>query len=171
MRFRLWGTRGSIPSPLRTEEIEAKIRSALSAAGDAGVDLSDASAVRAFVASLPHAVRGTAGGDTACLEVRSGGNLFIFDCGSGIRRLGLELMKEEFGRGKGTAYIFICHTHWDHMIGWPFFVPGFIPGNRFFIHGVHPDLEERFRIQQTAPIIHQFYARDKRRFPGDTPRG
>jgi anti-anti-sigma factor len=153
MRFRLWGTRGSIPSPLRTEEIEAKIRSALSAAAGAGVDLNDASAVRAFVASLPHAMRGTAGGDTACLEVRSGGNLFIFDCGSGIRRLGLELMKEEFGRGKGTAYIFICHTHWDHMIGWPFFVPGFIPGNRFFIHGVHPDLEERFRIQQTAPSM------------------
>jgi anti-anti-sigma factor len=153
MRFRLWGTRGSIPSPLRTEEIEAKIRSALSAAAEAGVDLSDASAVRAFIASLPHHIRGTAGGDTACLEVRSGGNLFIFDCGSGIRRLGLELMKEEFGRGKGTGYIFICHTHWDHMIGWPFFVPGFIPGNRFLIHGVHPDLEERFRILQTAPSM------------------
>jgi serine/threonine protein kinase/phosphoribosyl 1,2-cyclic phosphodiesterase/anti-anti-sigma regulatory factor len=98
-------------------------------------------------------VRGTAGGDTACIELRTAGNLLIFDCGSGLRRLGLELMKEEFGRGKGVAHIFIAHTHWDHMMGWPFFVPGFIPGNKFFFYGVHPDLEERFRIQQTAPSM------------------
>jgi phosphoribosyl 1,2-cyclic phosphodiesterase/anti-anti-sigma regulatory factor len=151
MKLRLWGTRGSIPSPLRTRDIETKIRAALSAAAEAAVDLSDPAAVRAFVASLPYAIRGTAGGDTACLEVRSGGNLFIFDCGSGLRQLGLELMKEEFGRGQGVAHILISHTHWDHMIGWPFFVPAFIPGNRFYIHGLHPDLEERFRLQQTAP--------------------
>jgi serine/threonine protein kinase/phosphoribosyl 1,2-cyclic phosphodiesterase/anti-anti-sigma regulatory factor len=151
MRFRLWGTRGSIPSPLRTQDIETKIRAALSAASEAGIDLSDPTAIRAFVASLPYAIRGTAGGDTACLEVRSGSNLFIFDCGSGIRQLGQELMKQEFGRGQGVAHIFMSHTHWDHMMGWPFFVPGFRPGNEFYIYGVHPDLERRFRIQQTAP--------------------
>jgi anti-anti-sigma factor len=151
MRIKLWGTRGSIPSPLRTEEIESKIRAALIAASEAGIDLADENALRAFVAHLPHPLRGTAGGDTSCVEVRSGGNLLILDCGSGLRRLGAELMTQEFGRGQGEAHIFISHTHWDHMLGWPFFVPGFVPGNRLHIYGVHPDLEERFRIQQTAP--------------------
>jgi anti-anti-sigma factor len=153
MRFRLWGTRGSLPSPLRTEEIEDKLFSALSAAAKADVDLSNPVAVRAFVASLPHPIRGTAGGDTACIEVRSGGNLFIFDCGSGLRRLGMDLMNEEFGRGQGVAHVFITHTHWDHLMGWPFFGPVYIPGNKFFVYGVHPDLEARFRLQQTAPSM------------------
>lgn len=153
MRIKLWGTRGSIPSPLRTEEIEAKVKDSLLAAAKAAVDLSNPTAVRAFVSNLPHALRGTAGGDTSCIEVRGAGSLIIFDCGSGMRRLGLELMKEEFGRGEGVAHIFMAHTHWDHMMGWPFFVPGYIPGNRFYIYGVHPNLEQRFRIQQTAPSM------------------
>ncbi len=151
MRFKLWGTRGSIPSPLRAEDIEAKIHAALSRAAATALDLNDPNAIRAFVSSLPYPIRGTAGGDTSCLEVRSAGNLLIFDCGSGIRQLGKELMEQEFGRGKGVAHIFMTHTHWDHMLGWPFFVPGFIPGNKFYVYGVHPDLEQRFRLQQTAP--------------------
>jgi serine/threonine protein kinase/phosphoribosyl 1,2-cyclic phosphodiesterase/anti-anti-sigma regulatory factor len=151
MRFKLWGTRGSIPSPLASPEIKAKLVTALSQAGRSSLDLNDPAAINAFVSSLPLPVRGTAGGDTSCIEVRSGGNLIIFDCGSGMRPLGMELMGQEFGRGEGVAHIFISHTHWDHMIGWPFFVPGYIPGNRFIIYGVHSDLEERFRIQQTAP--------------------
>lgn len=153
MRIRLWGTRGSLPSPLRTEQIEDKLFSALSAAAEAGVDLGNPTATRAFIASLPHAVRGTAGGDSACLEVRSGGNLLIFDCGSGMRRLGTELLREEFGRGEGVAHVFLTHTHWDHMMGWPFFGPVYIPGNRIYVYGVHPDLEDRFRLQQTAPSM------------------
>ena len=152
MKVKLWGTRGSIPSPLRAQDIEAKIRAALSAAqGD--VDLTDPAAIRAFVASLPYAIRGTAGGDTSCIEVRSGGNLFIFDCGSGIRQLSAELMKEEFGRGEGVAHIFLSHTHWDHMMGWPYFIPIYVPGNRLYVYGVHPNLKERFQIQQTAPSM------------------
>lgn len=153
MKFKLWGTRGSIPSPLRADSIENKIQAALFAAAEAAIDLDDPTAIRAFVASLPYAIRGTAGGDTACIEIRSGGNLFIFDCGSGLRQLGLELMQQEFGRGQGVAHIFISHTHWDHMMGWPFFVPAFVPGNEFYFYGPQPDLEQRFRLQQTAPTM------------------
>jgi serine/threonine protein kinase/ribonuclease BN (tRNA processing enzyme)/anti-anti-sigma regulatory factor len=153
MKFRMWGTRGSIPTPILAETIQAKIEYALSVAGEAAVDLNDPKAIHAFAANLPYAIRGTAGGDTACVEIRSAGNLFILDCGSGIRHLGFELMNQEFGRGQGTAHIFISHTHWDHMMGWPFFVPGFIPGNQFRIYSPHPDLEQRFRLQQTAPTM------------------
>lgn len=153
MRVRLWGTRGSIPSTLHISEIEAKLKATLLTAGQVGLNLSDPNVVDSFVTSLPFALRGTTGGDTSCLEVRSKGNLIIFDCGSGMRLLGQSLMKEEFGRGQGVAHIFLCHTHWDHMMGWPFFIPAYIPGNQFYIYGVHPDLEARFRLQQTAPSM------------------
>ncbi len=152
MRFRLWGTRGSIASPLRFEEIEAKIIKALS--GASGVDLNDPMAVRAYVASLPPAIRGTAGGDTSCVEVHSAGNVIILDCGTGMRRLGYELIKEEFGQGQGQAHIFISHTHWDHMLGWLYFLPAYRPGNKITFYGIHPDLKERFTYMQRAPDFH-----------------
>ena len=73
------------------------------------------------------------GGNTACSELTLGDdNMIIFDAGSGIRVLGNDLMK----RGKPVkAAIFLTHTHWDHIQGFPFFVPAFIPGNKFIICG------------------------------------
>ncbi len=67
------------------------------------------------------------GGNTTCLEVfTSEGNLIIIDAGTGIRVLGQQLMKEDFGQGKGVAHIFFTHSHWDHIQGFPFFAPIFI---------------------------------------------
>ncbi|RMF28968.1 MAG: STAS domain-containing protein, partial [Chloroflexi bacterium] len=146
MKLKLWGTRGSIPSPITSEIITEKIIQALLQAE--GINLSDPTEVHAYVETLPFPIRGTAGGDTPCVEVRSGKNLIILDAGSGLRRLGIELMKEEFGQGKGVAHIFISHTHWDHIQGFPFFRPAFVRGNRLYIYGVHDDLEGRFRGQQ-----------------------
>lgn len=72
------------------------------------------------------------GGNTACIEVRTNDNrLVIIDAGTGIRELGLSLL----GKGSINANIFLSHTHWDHIHGFPFFVPAFIPGNKFVIHG------------------------------------
>ena len=67
------------------------------------------------------------GGNTTCLEVfTSEGNLIIIDAGTGIRVLGQQLMKEDFGQGKGVAHILFTHSHWDHIQGFPFFAPIFI---------------------------------------------
>ncbi len=71
------------------------------------------------------------GGNTACVEVRVGGLLLIFDMGSGARVLGGSLMKEL----PITAHIFFSHMHHDHNQGLPFFVPNFIPGNKLFFYG------------------------------------
>ena len=74
--------------------------------------------------SLPVSVRSTFGGNTTSIEVTtSAGDIIILDCGSGLRTMGAELMKGDFGKGKGTANIFLSHTHWDHIQGIPFFVP------------------------------------------------
>lgn len=75
------------------------------------------------------------GGNTPCLEVRlDNGQLIIIDAGTGIRPLGLSLMNNGFGSGKGHADILISHTHWDHIQGFPFFKPLYVNGNQFTIH-------------------------------------
>ena len=75
------------------------------------------------------------GGNTSCVELRVGNELVIIDAGTGIIPLGRELMQTEFGKGGGAARLFLSHAHWDHIQGFPFFGPIFIPGNRFSVYG------------------------------------
>lgn len=74
------------------------------------------------------------GGNTTCLHFRArSGQDLILDAGSGMRVLGRDLMRREFGEGRGEAFILVGHTHWDHILGFPFFVPFHVEGNRFVI--------------------------------------
>ncbi|HEY2801764.1 MAG TPA: response regulator, partial [Chthoniobacterales bacterium] len=66
------------------------------------------------------------GGNTSCVEVRVGDQIIILDAGSGIRRLGQSLMKEVNEHGLSVTML-ITHTHWDHIQGFPFFVPAYHP--------------------------------------------
>ena len=89
------------------------------------------------------------GGNTSCTEVRCGNQLLILDAGTGIRVLGLSLLRE-FGQKPIHGHIFVSHTHWDHIQGFPFFAPAFISGNKFMIyslHGAEKPLEKVFRGQ------------------------
>lgn len=150
MRIKFWGARGSLPSPLTPEAIEEKICQAIWGMPD--FDTSDMDAVRAYVRGLPLLHRRTAGGNTSCVEIKSGGETIIIDAGSGIRELGYELMKGPCGRGEGTLHLLFTHCHWDHLQGFPFFVPAFIPGNRIFIYSIH-DVESALLGQQAAPYF------------------
>ncbi len=72
------------------------------------------------------------GGNTSCIELKSeDGDWVIFDAGTGIRVLGesLDLSK------KHNINILISHPHWDHISGFPFFPPIYIPGNRVAVYG------------------------------------
>ncbi|OGQ45806.1 MAG: metal-dependent hydrolase [Deltaproteobacteria bacterium RIFCSPLOWO2_02_44_9] len=65
------------------------------------------------------------GGDTTCLELRTKeGNIVIIDAGSGIRRLGNNLVQE----GRKDLNILFTHAHWDHILGFPFFKPLYFKG-------------------------------------------
>lgn len=75
------------------------------------------------------------GGNTSCLEVRCGRRLIIIDAGSGIRQLGDSLMRTDFRAGPLSADIFITHTHWDHIMGFPMFTPIYVPGTELRIRG------------------------------------
>ena len=76
------------------------------------------------------------GGNTSCLSVKTAaGALLILDMGTGAVALGRTLMADGFGKGTGEASIFLSHAHWDHIQGFPFFPPVFVPGNKLAIYG------------------------------------
>ena len=90
------------------------------------------------------------GGNTSCVEVRVADQIVIFDGGTGLRLLGEKLMKEM----PATAHIFFSHVHWDHIQGFPFFVPAFVKGNSFHLYGggnVTRTLEETLAGQMNFP--------------------
>lgn len=146
MYVKFWGTRGSIPTPLSSELIKQKIRLALE--GAAGLNLADQGVLNRYMERLPFTVWGTVGGNTPCLEIRSGEQLLILDAGSGLRTLGLDLLHKGFAQGHQQADILITHTHWDHIHGFPFFRPAFVPNNHFTFYSPFPDLADRFAQQQ-----------------------
>ena len=152
MLIRFWGVRGSIPTPLGKEAITKKIIASLT--GAKGVDLDDPEAIREYVESLPLCTRGTLGGNTACVDVQTNEHHIILDAGSGLRNLGNSLLAGPLGRGQGTAHFFISHTHWDHIQGFPYFVPAYIPGNRFYIYSPKEDIREKFINQQIEQDLH-----------------
>jgi CheY-like chemotaxis protein/phosphoribosyl 1,2-cyclic phosphodiesterase len=86
------------------------------------------------------------GGNTSCVEIGHGGQRVIVDAGTGIRELGLKLAKQ----GPQQVDILITHTHWDHIQGFPFFAPAYIPGFELVIYGAagfRKDLASIFRGQ------------------------
>lgn len=77
------------------------------------------------------------GGNSACIELRvgEGDRLVIIDAGSGIRQLGNYLMQHDLPKGPIRTDIFLSHTHWDHIMGFPFFVPIYVPGTKMKVYG------------------------------------
>ena len=74
------------------------------------------------------------GGNTPCVTVERGRDLLILDAGTGLRQLGLTLQAEARGAPLSLDML-ITHTHWDHIQGFPFFVPAFVPGNVVHVYG------------------------------------
>jgi phosphoribosyl 1,2-cyclic phosphodiesterase len=71
------------------------------------------------------------GGDTTCIEIRTASNdLIIVDAGTGIRRLGNQLVKDH----SSVYHLLITHSHWDHLIGFPFFTPLYLEESNIQIY-------------------------------------
>jgi phosphoribosyl 1,2-cyclic phosphodiesterase len=77
------------------------------------------------------------GGNTPCLEVRVGKNIFVIDAGTGARKLGIDLQNEFAGTAL-ELNLLLTHFHWDHIQGLPFFAPLYSADNRVIFHSCHP---------------------------------
>jgi phosphoribosyl 1,2-cyclic phosphodiesterase len=77
------------------------------------------------------------GGNTPCIELRTkNNNLFILEAGTGIRKLGKQLLQKD-SRPRGNVNLLISHHHWDHIQGFPFFAPALQDDYRIVIFGAH----------------------------------
>lgn len=87
--------------------------------------------------------RGTiwCGGNTSCLEIEAEDTRIICDAGTGIRPLGIDLIRRMENRPT-SAHIILSHIHWDHYIGLPFFKPLYDAKNKFVIAGPKPERSE-----------------------------
>jgi len=144
-----WGTRGSLPTPLGLPQLRSKLAAAVQAG--AGLNLDTPEKARGFVDALPFHIGGTYGGNSACVELSAAGDdIVLLDMGSGARQAGHDALRRLAGRA-GNFHVFMSHLHWDHIMGFPFFVPAYIPGQRIRIYGCHEQLEHAFRRQQDEP--------------------
>jgi phosphoribosyl 1,2-cyclic phosphodiesterase len=77
------------------------------------------------------------GGNTACIELRfqEVNRHIIIDAGSGIRDLANFMLANDLQNGPISTEIYLSHTHWDHIMGFPFFVPVYIPGSKIKVFG------------------------------------
>ena len=95
------------------------------------------------------------GGNTTCVEVRADGELIILDAGTGIRPLGLQLVSEFKGQPLDLT-VLMTHTHWDHIQGFPFFIPAYNPKNQLHIlgyEGARKGLENTLSSQMESPYF------------------
>jgi phosphoribosyl 1,2-cyclic phosphodiesterase len=59
------------------------------------------------------------GGNTACVSIDIGrGQILVLDAGTGIREMGKSIAERD-----ADLFILLSHNHWDHIQGFPFFVP------------------------------------------------
>jgi anti-anti-sigma factor len=153
LRIRFWGTRGSLPAPLGERAVRLKIRDALLATR--GQTLETEAAIDDFIESrLPFSARGTFGGNTSCVEIKTGSDEYIIcDLGTGVREFGNQVMAEHDGAARRCFNVFLSHVHWDHIMGFPFFSPAYIPGNLIRIHSSHPAVAEALLKQQSDPCF------------------
>lgn len=92
------------------------------------------------------------GGNTSCVEVRHGDHRLILDAGTGIRALGDSLMR---AGAPVDATLLFSHLHWDHIQGFPFFTPAYLPTTTLKLLGppaaLGADLQSVLATQMSPP--------------------
>lgn len=84
------------------------------------------------------------GGNTSCVEVRFDDVVFICDAGSGIRELGKDIITRQ--PRPSELHLLITHAHWDHIQGFPFFTPAYMPQMQVHIYGAGRDENRPYQL-------------------------
>jgi len=147
MIIKYWGVRGSIPSPVTSEQIREKEAALIKKIiADGGIEKlfgarPDDGKIDEYLNSLPLSLSGTYGGDTTCFEIQvKNAPLIMIDAGTGARNLGKVLLGRLFSaknlnplntieKFNKDVYLFFTHYHWAIFRVSRFFAPGFLPGN------------------------------------------
>jgi phosphoribosyl 1,2-cyclic phosphodiesterase len=153
MKVTFWGTRGSLPTPLGTKGVRKKLVNALVKAAGKNLDTPE-KAEEFCEQELSFAEAGTFGGNTSCVQVDVGGpDYLLCDLGSGVREFSLAAITKHGPKAPQTYHILVSHVHWDHIMGFPFFIPCFIPGNKVILYSCHAKLEQAIRGQNHEPCF------------------
>ena len=141
MRIKIWGSRGSIPTPMTNDAYRFKVRRLLELYAK-----SEDKDIDTFLENVPFHLSNTYGGNTACVQVidDSSKDIIVLDAGSGLRLLGNDLA----GKGGLNIHLFISHFHWDHICGLPFFGPIFNPTNTITFYSTNDEIAENLTRQQ-----------------------
>ena len=151
VHVKFWGTRGSIPRPQTQDQFHARLRAILNAATPD--DIGSPADVDAFIGGGCRGALPTIyGGNTACVQVHDeDGPSLLVDFGTGCRDYSSAMLKRHGPVAPEPYHVLMSHFHWDHIMGFPFFMPAYIPGNEINIYSCHANVEEAFRRQHGAP--------------------
>jgi phosphoribosyl 1,2-cyclic phosphodiesterase len=99
------------------------------------------------------------GGNTSCIELRfeNPERLIIIDAGSGIRQLGDYMVANDLPKGPIHTEIFLTHTHWDHILGFPFFAPIYIPGTKLKVYGPSTFEEDSLADVVGGQLVYRYF--------------
>ena len=151
IHLKFWGTRGSIPRAEASAKVLDRLRAVLNEASPE--DIATPADVDAFInggcrGKLPTVY----GGNTACVEIfEPEGPGLLIDFGSGARDYANHIMRTVGPVAPDPFHVLMSHFHWDHIMGFPFFMPAYVPGNVINIYSCHSNVEEAFRRQHGSP--------------------
>ena len=151
MNIHFWGVRGSLSTPATPSRIKSKISAIVEQITPQ--DIVNTESKERFLAGLPPWLFGTVGGNSPCVSVDFGNfnECFIFDCGSGLREMGMAQIDEN--RKISHYHIFFSHFHWDHINGLPFFGPAYSPSVKIDFYSPVPNIEKILSGQMVHPYF------------------
>ena len=155
MKVKFWGTRGSLPSTFTSTHLQKFLKRGIAYALDADTGIKPGQSLDDYVVNMPVQLTHTCGVNTSCLTIDSGvdNEYIICDAGTGLRDFGMFCAKTGCLSKPATYHLFLTHLHWDHIQGFPFFVPAYVTGNKIIIHGYHHNIEEYFTFQMNPPCF------------------
>ena len=146
MKVKFWGVRGSIPTPLTFSNYKSSLLKILEIA--ASKDISSHEKRLSFINELSLEKTNLIGGNTTCIQIEYENSMLIFDMGSGIRELGYSLEKKITNKEITELHIFLTHTHYDHISGFPFFLPAYNKDVTINFYSVHKNLLSSLEAHQ-----------------------
>lgn len=160
MKINFYGVRGSVPAPLVGADVHTKLMRVIKDLAQERPSLESDEAIEEWLLRQEFEHRSTYGGNTTCVEVRCGDTPIILDMGTGMRVLGNAMMPQIMANKGVSGIILQSHLHWDHIQGFPFWGPIYLPrtnfDNRFVFYGGkswEAQLETVLAGQMNAPVF------------------